>query len=43
MRSVLVKKGEIRGLVRAPGEEEIREFTFRIGDREVLVDPDELP
>ncbi|KAI0660408.1 hypothetical protein C8Q70DRAFT_50206 [Cubamyces menziesii] len=43
MRSVLVKKGEIRGLVRAPGEEEIGEFTFRIGDREVLVDPDELP
>ncbi|KAL7285160.1 hypothetical protein ACG7TL_000252 [Trametes sanguinea] len=41
MRAVLVKKGEIRGLVRTPGRATIGEFTFRIGEREVLVDADE--
>ncbi|KAI0375334.1 hypothetical protein BV20DRAFT_1040743 [Pilatotrama ljubarskyi] len=43
MRAVLVKKGEIKGLVRTPGGDAVGEFTFRIGEREVLVDPDEEP
>ncbi|KAI0778512.1 hypothetical protein BD413DRAFT_110217 [Trametes elegans] len=43
MRSVLVNKGEIRGLVRIPGDETLGEFTFRIGDEEVLVGGDEEP
>ncbi|KAI9058858.1 hypothetical protein FKP32DRAFT_1680546 [Trametes sanguinea] len=41
MRAVLVKKDEIRGLVRTPGRTTIGEFTFRIGEREILVDADE--
>ncbi|CDO76615.1 hypothetical protein BN946_scf184868.g29 [Trametes cinnabarina] len=45
MRAFLVKKGEIRGSVRTPGPPEALtgEFTFRIGERAVLVDPDEEP
>ncbi|KAI0673467.1 hypothetical protein C8Q78DRAFT_1017313 [Trametes maxima] len=43
MRAVLVTKGEIKGLVRAPGENTVGEFTFRIGEREVLVDSDDQP
>ncbi|KAI0830644.1 hypothetical protein BC628DRAFT_888514 [Trametes gibbosa] len=43
MRAVLVKKGEVRGLVRTPGEDIVGEFIFRIGEREVLVDADEGP
>ncbi|KAI0652202.1 P-loop containing nucleoside triphosphate hydrolase protein [Trametes meyenii] len=43
VRSVLVKKGEIKGLIRTPGENVVGEFTFRIGEREVLVDPDGQP
>ncbi|KAL1951673.1 hypothetical protein VTO73DRAFT_822 [Trametes versicolor] len=41
MRAVLVKKGEVKGLVRTPGNDTVGEFTIRIGEREVLVDPDE--
>ncbi len=41
MRAVLVKKGEVKGLVRTPGDDTVGEFTIRIGEREVLVDPDE--
>ncbi|KAI0639735.1 hypothetical protein C8Q77DRAFT_1164437 [Trametes polyzona] len=43
MRAVLVKRGEVKGLVRTPGEDIVGEFTFRIGEQEVLVDPDEVP
>ncbi|KAI8980681.1 hypothetical protein BD414DRAFT_464908 [Trametes punicea] len=43
MRAVMVNRGEILGLVRTPGQDTIGEFTFRIGEREVLVDPDEQP
>ncbi|KAI0361258.1 hypothetical protein OH77DRAFT_1417494 [Trametes cingulata] len=43
MRGVLVQKGEVKGLVRTPGSDAVGEFTFRIGEREVLVDPDEQP
>ncbi|RDX50390.1 hypothetical protein OH76DRAFT_1482179 [Lentinus brumalis] len=41
MRAALVKKGEVRGLIRTPGDNSAVEFTFRIGDDEVLVQPGE--
>ena len=41
MRAALVTKGEVKGLVRTPGDSNIVEFTFRIGDDEILVQPDE--
>lgn len=43
MRAVLVEKAEIRGFVRTPGNDEVQEFTFRIGDREILVEEEDLP
>ena len=43
MRAALVDKGEIRGFVRTPGDDKIGEFIFRIGEEEILVDPDEQP
>ncbi|RPD64906.1 hypothetical protein L227DRAFT_650053 [Lentinus tigrinus ALCF2SS1-6] len=40
MRAVLVNKGDVRGLVRTPGDNNVVEFTFRIGEDEILVQPD---
>ncbi|EJF66998.1 hypothetical protein DICSQDRAFT_142566 [Dichomitus squalens LYAD-421 SS1] len=44
MRAALVNKGEIRGLLRTPGSSDVREFAFRIGDREIFVhEPERTP
>lgn len=43
MRVALVNKGEIRGFVRTPGDDKIGEFTFSIGEEEILVDSDNQP
>ncbi|KAI0756675.1 hypothetical protein C8Q80DRAFT_1215541 [Daedaleopsis nitida] len=37
MRAVLVNKGEVRGIIRTPGDETVGVFTFRIGEDEILV------
>ena len=38
MRATLVNKGEIQGLVRTPGSNDVGEFAFWIGEKEILVD-----
>ncbi len=43
MRAALVKKGEIRGLVRTPGSNDVGEFAFWIGEKEIFVDDAEQP
>lgn len=43
MRVALVNKGEIRGFVRTPGDDKIGEYTFSIGEEEILVDSDNQP
>ena len=43
MRAALVNKGEIRGLVRTPGHDDVGEFTFRIGEEEIFVHPENPP
>ncbi|KAI1793884.1 hypothetical protein LXA43DRAFT_998789 [Ganoderma leucocontextum] len=43
MRAALVNKGEIRGLVRTPGRNDVGEFAFWIGEKEIFVDDAEPP
>ena len=43
MRAALVNEGKIQGLLRTPGSSDVREFAFRIGDREIFVDEPERP
>lgn len=38
MRAALVNKGEIQGLVRTPGSNDVGEFAFWIGEKEIFVD-----